>query len=58
VSDNHLVSNSGQTSLAENCEAPLLSRRNAAIRIFGLDAGDWSMLLLGIALAGVLLMFF
>jgi hypothetical protein len=34
----------------------MFARRTATGRLFGLDAGDWSMLLLGLALAGVLLL--
>ena len=29
----------------------------SATRLFGLDTGDWSMILLGLALAGLLLAF-
>jgi hypothetical protein len=38
-----------------NSPTGLLTQRTTAGRLFGLDAGDWSMLLLGLALACVLL---
>ncbi len=30
-------------------------RKTTAVRVFGLDAGDWSILLLGLALTGLML---
>jgi hypothetical protein len=35
-------------------ESGVFARKTTAGRLFGLDAGDWSMLLLGFALAGSL----
>jgi hypothetical protein len=34
----------------------MLARKTAEGRLFGLDAGDWSMLLVGLALLGLLLL--
>jgi hypothetical protein len=40
--------------LFENGESDMFARKMTASRFFGLDAGDWSMLLLGLALASLL----
>jgi hypothetical protein len=50
----YLASKSGQIFLLANRETGLLAQETTAGRLFGLDAGDWSMLLLGLALACVL----
>jgi len=31
------------------------ARKESMVRVFGLDAGDWSLLILGIALASLLM---
>jgi hypothetical protein len=54
-SDEYLASKRGQIS-SKNCEDNLFARKTTAGRLFDLDAGDWSMLLLGLALAGLLVM--
>jgi hypothetical protein len=40
--------------LLKKIEIDMFARKTAAGRLFGLDAGDWSMLLVGLALACVL----
>ena len=35
-------------------ETDMFARKTAVGRLFGLDAGDWSMILVGLALACVL----
>ena len=40
--------------LLEKCESDMFASRWAAVRLFGLDAGDWSVLLVGLALTGFL----
>jgi hypothetical protein len=49
-----LAPSSEQISSAEIAKMPLLARRITAL---GLNAGDWSMLLIGVTVAGLLLMF-
>ena len=39
-------------------EAPVMRAKTAADRLFGLDAGDWSILVLGVALTGLLVALF
>jgi hypothetical protein len=40
--------------LLENGDTDMIARKTTASRFFGLDAGDWSVLLLGLALASLL----
>jgi hypothetical protein len=54
-SGEYLASKRGQI-FSKNCEDHLFARKTTAGQLFGLDAGDWSMLLLGLALAGLLVM--
>jgi hypothetical protein len=49
----YLASKRGQI-FSKNCENNVFARKMTAGQLFCLDAGDWSMLLLGVALAGLL----
>ena len=50
-SGEYLASKGGQTFLLKKIETNMFARKATVGRLLGLDALDWSMLLVGLALA-------
>lgn len=44
--------------MLESCEPDMFAHKATTFRLFGLDVGDWSTLLLGLALLGLLIALF